>query len=154
MNTSNFRIAASSSVLRIHSVEQLMIRSLITIAVLAHLIVSILHGYAHMELAVHLSQWQTAYVFVVITAAPLVSLALLWLRKIRLGLLLFAMSMAGSLVFGVYYHYIAISPDHVSHLPSGDSQGLFRLTAFLLGLTEGFGFTIALLGFRGSLPYK
>ena len=56
--------------------------------------------------------------------------------------------MAGSLLFGAYYHYVFVSPDHVSHLPPGDAQGLFRVTAALLSVTEFFGLIIALIGYR------
>ncbi len=56
--------------------------------------------------------------------------------------------MAGSLIFGVYYHFVAVSADHVSHLPPGEAQGLFRLTALLLAATETFGLAFGLLGLQ------
>jgi hypothetical protein len=58
--------------------------------------------------------------------------------------------MAGSLIFGVAYHYVVISPDHVSHIPPGDAQGLFRTTALLLVLTELFGVVVGLWALRES----
>jgi len=125
-----------------------MIRSLSTIAVLAHLLVSLVHGYAHTELGVGLSAWQNWYVVVVITLAPLVALALVWMRQERVGFALLVISMAGSLIFGGYFHYIGISPDHVSHLPPGDAQGTFRVTAVLLLATEMFGAVVGVLGMR------
>jgi len=125
-----------------------MIRSLSTIAVLAHLLVSLVHGYAHTELGVGLSAWQNWYVVVVITLAPLVALALVWMRQERIGFALLVISMAGSLIFGGYFHYIGISPDHVSHLPPGDAQGTFRVTAVLLLATEMFGAVVGVLGMR------
>ena len=125
-----------------------MIRSLCTIAVLVHLLVSLVHGYAHTELGVGLSAWQNWYVLIVITVAPLVALSLIWTRHRRIGFLLLIASMAGSLTFGAYYHYVAISPDHVSHLPAGDAQGLFRVTAVLLLATELFGAVVGVLGMR------
>lgn len=125
-----------------------MIRSLCTIAVLAHLLVSVFHGYAHTKLGVGLSPWQTWYVLIVITAAPLLALTLIWTRHRRLGILLLIASMAGALIFGAYYHYVAISPDHVSHLPLGDAQGLFRLTALMLVVTEVLGLVVGLFGLR------
>ena len=125
-----------------------MIRSLCTIAVLAHLLVSLVHGYAHTELGVGLRAWQNWYVLIVITVAPLVALSLIWTRHRRIGFLLLIASMAGSLTFGAYYHYVAISPDHVSHLPAGDAQGLFRVTAVLLLATELFGAVVGVLGMR------
>ena len=127
-----------------------MIRSLATAAVLAHLIVSIFHGYAHTQLGVGLNAWQNWYVLIVITVAPLVSLILIWTRHRRLGFLMLAISMAGSLLFGGYYHYVEISPDHVSHLPPGDAQGMFKLTAGLLVATEVIGLFSGVLGLRAG----
>jgi hypothetical protein len=119
-----------------------------TIAILVHLVVVLLHGEAHKHLGVELNFWQTAYAAIVIVAGPLSAAPLLWTRHARLGFLLLVISMAGSLSFGVYYHFIAISVDHVSHLPPGDAQGLFRLTALLLAATEVFGVACGLYGLR------
>jgi hypothetical protein len=123
-------------------------KALATIAVLVHLGVSLVHGYAHNQLGVGLSAWQNSYVLIVITLAPLIALALVWTRRSRAGFALLAISMAGSLIFGGYFHYIGISPDHVSHLPTGDAQGMFRVTAVLLLATELFGSVVGVLGMR------
>lgn len=123
-------------------------RSLATVAVLAHLAVSLVHGYAHTQLGVGLSTWQNFYVIIVITFAPIVALALVWTRHSRIGFILLALSMIGAFVFGGYYHYVGISPDHVSHLPPGDAQGMFRVTAVLLLATELFGAVVGVLGIR------
>ena len=125
-----------------------MVRWLSTAAVLAHFVVSWLHGRAHAELGVGLNAWQHAYVVVVILVAPIVAMVLVWTRYARVGFLLLTLSMAGALVFGGYFHYIGVSPDHVSHLPPGDAQGAFRTTAFLLVLTELLGVVVGLLGLR------
>src|SRR3954466_3468064 len=98
-----------------------MHRSLAVIAVLAHFIVTVLHGRAHTELAVALNGWQQVYAIAVILVAPLIAAGLLLTRYARLGMWLLVIAMAGSLIFGVYFHYVAISPDHVSHLPPGES---------------------------------
>src|SRR5262249_20313846 len=122
-----------------------------TVAVLVNLIVNMLHGRAHATLGVGLSSWQKVYVGVVILIAPLVAMVvLLWTRHDRLGLWLLVVSMAASLIFGVIYHYVVISPDHVSHLPPGDAQGMFRTTAMLIILTELFGVIVGLLGLRSK----
>src|SRR5215813_8391902 len=122
-----------------------------TVAVLVNLIVNMLHGRAHATLGVGLSSWQKVYVGVVILIAPLVAMVvLLWTRYDRLGLWLLVVSMAASLIFGVVYHYVVISPDHVSHLPPGEAQGLFRVTALLLMLTELFGVVVGLFALRSS----
>lgn len=125
-------------------------RILCTVAVLAHLVVNVLHGRAHESLNVGLSAWQNIYVITVILIAPLVAMLLVWTRYARLGLLVLVSSMAGSLIFGAIYHYVVVSPDHVSHLPPGDAQGLFRMTALLLVLTELFGLVAGLLGLRST----
>lgn len=125
-------------------------RILGTVAVLAHLVVMMLHGQAHDKLSVGLSSWQNIYVLVVIAIAPLVAMVLLWTRFAYSGLLLLVVSMAASLIFGVIYHYVVVSPDHVSNLPAGDAQGQFRMTAALLVLTELFGVVVGLLGLRSQ----
>lgn len=126
----------------------MMIIRLGIVAVLVHQVVSLAHGYAHTQLGVGLSTWQNFYVLSVITLVPLIALIFLWLRRSRVGFMVLALSMAGSFIFGAYYHYIGISTDHVSHLPPGDAQGLFRLTAVLLLASELFGFIVGVIGLR------
>lgn len=114
-----------------------------TIVVLAHLVVNLLHGNAHTSLGVGLSSWQTVYVLSVILLAPLLALVLSFTRYLRAALWLLLLSMLGSLIFGFLYHYIIISPDHVAHLPPGDARGLFRATALLLLVTEALAVVVA-----------
>lgn len=115
-----------------------------TVAVLVQLAVVLLHGRAHEALRVGLNAWQNVFVLVVIVIAPLIAMLLVWTRIARLGLWVLVVSMAGSLIFGAIYHYVNISPDHVSHLPAGDAQGTFRTTALLLILTELLGIVVGL----------
>lgn len=122
--------------------------------VLAHFIVVIFHGSAHTNLKIGLATWQTIFLFIVIVLAPMVAAILIWTRLSRVGFGLLAASMTGALLFGVYFHYLAISPDHVSHLPPGDAQGTFRLTALLLAITEAIGLTIGLTGLPGVARTK
>lgn len=125
-------------------------RIVCTFAVLAHLVVNVLHGRAHESLGVGLNTFQNIYVITVILIAPLIAMLLLWTRYARTGLLLLVISMAGSLIFGAIYHYVIVSTDHVAHLPPGDAQGMFRITAVLLILTELFGVIVGLLGLRSN----
>ena len=125
-------------------------RALVTIAVLAHLIVNVLHGQAHTSLGVGLSNWQNVYVLTVIVVAPLLALALTFTRYARVGLWLLLVSMLGSFIFGGLYHYVIISPDHVSHLPPGEARGLFRGTAMLLLITEALGLLVAAIALQRS----
>jgi len=125
-------------------------RIVCTVVVLVHLVINVLHGRAHGELGVGLSAWQNIYVITVILIAPLIAMPLVWTRYARLGLLVLVISMAGSLIFGVIYHYVVVSPDHVSHLPPGDAQGVFRMTALLLVLTELLALAAGLFGLRSN----
>jgi hypothetical protein len=127
-----------------------MVRWLATLAVFSHAAVSWLHGNAHKELGVGLELWEKIFVHVVIQVAPVVALVLIWTPLKRCGYLTLALSMAGSLVFGVYHHYMAVSPDHVAHLPPGDAQTLFKATAALLVVTEAIGFVTGVWGWRAA----
>ena len=122
----------------------------VTLVVLAHLVVNLLHGQAHTSLAIELATWQHVYVIVVILLAPLVALALSWTRYARVGVWLLLASMLGALIFGAAYHYIIISEDHVAHLPPGDARGLFRVTALLLLVTETVGVIVAAIIARST----
>lgn len=133
---------------RTRMTKQTQLRVWVAIAVLAHLIVSLLHGQAHTRLGVGLSNWQQTYVLIVILLAPLVALVLSLTRFATAGLWLLFLSMLGSLIFGGSYHYLIISPDHVAHLPPGDARGLFRTTALLLLVTETFGVVVGAMLLR------
>jgi Na+(H+)/acetate symporter ActP len=80
----------------------------------------------------------------VIAAAPIVALVLYWTRFAASGALLLGVSMLSGMLFGIYYHFVAISPDNVSHLPPGHGQHFFIATAIalvpleLLGTAYGF----------------
>ena len=115
------------------------------ILVALHFLVSAVHGAAHVNLHISLNTWQTVYVFVVITALPLVSGFLLW-RNARSGFLLLLFSMMGALVFGGYYHFIATGADNVSSLGSHTWSAPFQVTAVLLAVTEAVGVLTAVLG--------
>jgi hypothetical protein len=128
--------------------KQTQLRAAVMIAVLAHLVVVLLHGQAHTRLGVGLTNWQQLYVLTVIVLAPLVALVLSLTRFASAGLWLLFLSMLGSLIFGACYHYLIISPDHVAHLPLGEARALFRITALLLLVTETFGVVVAVLTLR------
>ena len=120
----------------------------VTVVVLSHLVVNVLHGRAHTDLGVGLTSFQQFYVVAVIVVAPLVALLLSWTRYARAGLWLLLVAMLGSLIFGACYHYIIVSSDHVAHLPPGEARGLFRITALLLLITEALGVVVAAMAVR------
>lgn len=110
-----------------------------TAIVLVHLAVNILHGAAHRELQIGLSSAETLFVVVVILAGPLVALPLLWSAWQRAGLGLLALTMAGSLAFGLYHHFVAMGPDHVAEQAPGAWGITFVVTACLLFIVEALG---------------
>jgi hypothetical protein len=113
--------------------------------VLLHLVVSVPHGMAHSELHIQMQLWQNVYIWLIITILPLVAAILIWKRR-RAGFLLLLLSMAGSFLFGVFYHFIAAGPDNVAQA----ATGTFRMTAVLLALIEAAGVVIGLLGWLRS----
>lgn len=110
-----------------------------TIVVVIHAIVVALHGLAHEKIPVSLSLLQSLFVGSIIVIAPLSAMILLWTPFQQVGSWLLLSSMAGANLFGVYYHFIVISPDHISQVPFAGFGILFRITTILLFLTEGLG---------------
>ena len=121
-----------------------------TVTVAVHAVVGVVHELAHRDLGIELTTAQTVFVNLVITATPVVAVLLLWSRFKRTGAILFTSAMAASLFFGLYYHYVLVSPDHVSHLPDGDLQSAFRITALLLALLQAMGTAIGIWGMTPS----
>ncbi|MGH9904991.1 MAG: hypothetical protein ACRD8U_05320 [Pyrinomonadaceae bacterium] len=115
-----------------------------SVVVLLHAVINIAHAVAHRELGITLSGWQTGFIAIVIAVGPIAAAVLLWTSRSRLGAWVLGGSMTGSLLFGTYYHYIAISLDHVEHLPPGSQQALFRWTALLLVISETLGLAVSL----------
>ncbi len=118
----------------------------ISTLVIIHLIATLWHGDAHSTLGIDLPTLKILYVYAVILAAPIVSVILVWTRFIVFGAGLFAFSMAGAVVFGVYHHYVLLSPDNIAHLPTGlaEAHSQFIESAALIAIIELLS---ALLGF-------
>lgn len=121
-------------------------RSWLTAVVLAHLLVSIVHGAAHTGAHVPLSPAANLFVVIVILAGPVIGLALTW-PAARIGNWLVAATMGSALVFGVVNHFVFASPDHVGHVDP-QWQLLFATTAVLLSVTEAIGVGVAICGLR------
>ena len=114
----------------------------LTAAVLVHFIVSIVHGAAHGGAHVRLSPMAALYVLVVIVAGPLIGLALMRSGR-RVGSWMIALTLAGSLAFGVAYHFVLANPDHVAHVDPHWRRS-FATTAGLLAVTEALGCVLAI----------
>lgn len=119
-----------------------------TVFVLIHLGINLLHGRAHTELQISLSSFQLLFVVGVILLGPLLAMVLLWTQHQRFGLMLLTASVAGTCVFGLYYHFVIPSPDHVAYVPAGFWGDVFRMTAVLLALSEALGSILGVVWLR------
>lgn len=112
--------------------------------ILIHLVVSILHGWAHQAAMVTLTTFGKVYVGVVITLMPVVAAAFLFTQKKKIGALLLALSMLGSFIFGFWYHFLSNTTDNVTQV-HGPWHSTFLWTAVALAIIELAG---AVVGFR------
>ena len=112
-----------------------------------HFVVVVLHSFAHQLLSVNASPAQLAFIIPVIVVAPVVSGVMLP-RFEKFGTVLLTVSMIGSFIFGVYYHLIADTIDHVAHVaqlePHRWSQ-MFVATSYLLAISEALGAVVGLM---------
>ncbi|HMF93548.1 MAG TPA: hypothetical protein VKE96_04605 [Vicinamibacterales bacterium] len=121
-------------------------RAALAAIVLIHLIVSFIHGAAHAGAQVFLPFAGTLFVYIVILAGPLAGLALMpWRPQAGAGLV--ALTMTGSLLFGLVNHFIIPGSDHVAHV-AREWQSMFATSATLLAVLEAAG---AVLGLRLAL---
>jgi hypothetical protein len=110
-----------------------------------HFLVVVLHSVAHEVLAVKATPAQLAFIVPVIIFAPVVS-GFVLLKFERAGAALLLASMAGSFAFGLYYHFVADTIDHVAHVARMQPafwSATFRVTAWLLAASEVAGVAVA-----------
>lgn len=113
-------------------------RLVITVLALAHAWIAYRHGGAHDTLAIGLPPWKNAFVYVVIVILPLASAAAAWTRWLLPALWVAGLAYAAAAVFGVYHHYVLVSPDNIAHLPAGPEHAhqAFIDSAAWLALVE------------------
>jgi hypothetical protein len=115
------------------------------LVVLAHIIINGIHGIAHQQLGVSISDFQSAYVFLVTLVAPIAAvIMLLFLNKPKIllgGAWLLFVSMLASLLFGIIYHIVLPSSDNIFAVMQNPSlySVVFTSTAILLLIVEGVG---------------
>lgn len=110
-----------------------------TAIVILHLLTNGLHGLAHVKIPVALSLLQSSFVVSVVFLAPIIAAVLLWTPLSRIGCWLLLSVMASSLLFALYNHLIAISPDHISQVSWQGWGLLFQITAYLILVVDGLG---------------
>jgi hypothetical protein len=110
-----------------------------TVVILLHLLITIVHAAAHVQLHVDLNRPAMLFVVGVIVLCPLIALWLLWAMQTFAGLILLAGSMSASLVFGAYHHFYAAGPDQIGSYVSGFWPLAFTASAYGLAITEACG---------------
>jgi hypothetical protein len=118
------------------------------VVILIHLGVSLVHARTHSRLGIGLNAAQEIFVGVVVIIAPPVAGYLLWKDNVRSGGALLAASMAGALVFGIFYHFIAPGADNVNHqFPLGltNWKRFFDQTAVGIAVLELIGLILGLI---------
>lgn len=112
---------------------------LATAVVAFNLIVATLHGLTHAHAEVPLEPLQAVFVQTTVYALPLLAVLLFWTPLRRAGAALLALSMLAALLFGLYFHFVADTYDHVSHRDGTGIGVAFVLTAVLLIPAEAAG---------------
>jgi hypothetical protein len=107
--------------------------------VLVHMLVLFGHGAAHSHLHIEPSPWQRTFIAIVIFAAPVLAALLLWTHWQSAGVVFLGLSLAASLVFGLYYHFGAAGIDNVFNPIHTGWDIWFRISASLLALVEATG---------------
>jgi hypothetical protein len=120
--------------------------------VLAHFAVLAAHGSAHSQLNIGVGMWQKAFIAIIIFVVPLIATTMLWTRVRKLGVILLGLSLAGSLVFGVSYHFLIAGPDNALGPYHSGWGSAFRATALLLALIECAGFAWSVWALRTEPP--
>lgn len=122
-----------------------------------HFLVVVLHSVAHEVLSVKATPAQLAFIIPVIIFAPVVS-GFVLLKFERAGAALLLASMVGSFAFGLYYHFVADTIDHVGHVARMQPafwSAVFRVTAYLLAASEVAGAVAAWMLTAGRpRPFK
>ena len=112
-----------------------------------HFVVVVLHSIAHNVLPVEATPAQLAFILPVIIVAPLVAGVIL-IKFEKAGMILLTATMLGSLIFGIYYHFIADTIDHVAHVAHREPlfwSQMFVVTSYLLAITEAAGAAVGLI---------
>ena len=106
-----------------------------------HFLTVALHSAAHEVLSVKATAAQLAFIVPFIIVAP-VAAGLMLPRLARAGAATLLFSMLGSFFFGLYYHFVADTIDHVAHVARMEPafwSAAFRVTAWLLLVSEAAG---------------
>lgn len=120
-------------------VRAVSLKSIIYSLVLVHAVVSGFHGWSHFYTGVPITLAQNIFIATVIVSMPLLAVVLLTRRRMNAGCAMLSLSMLGSFIFGVVFHFILDTPDLYSNVYGHGSQ-MFFISAILLAALELIGF--------------
>lgn len=115
----------------------------VLVLVVLHYVTNFGHGFTHLGAPVPLTDAQIAFVTLVIGLGPLGALWLLRSDCVPLAWATLAVVLLASFGFGVAFHYLIASPDHVANVPAGPWHLPFGATAFLAAVVDGGGAVLA-----------
>lgn len=122
-----------------------------------HFVVVVLHSIAHQLLPVQATPAQLAFILPVIVVAPVVA-AVMLTKFEKAGMVLLTASMLSSFLFGIYYHFVADTIDHVAHVAHREPlfwSQMFLITSYLLAISEAAGAAVGLISLlRQKQPIK
>jgi hypothetical protein len=122
-----------------------------------HFVVVVLHSIAHQLLPVQATPAQLAFILPVIVVAPVVA-AVMLTKFEKAGMVLLTASMLSSFLFGIYYHFVADTIDHVAHVAHREPlfwSQMFLITSYLLAISEAAGAGVGLISLlRQKQPIK
>ena len=126
-----------------------------TIVVVLSTAANLLHGFAHQgQQVMSFPAWQWAYILSLIYVAPVVAAALLWTRYQRVGAWLLFASMAGSLVFGLAYHFLIPGADNAFTLQPGAWRTTFQVSAALVLLLQAIGSVVGVWALNALSSFR
>jgi hypothetical protein len=117
----------------------------VMMATAVHLAVVAVHGVAHLALGV-LPESAADWIFIgaFIYVAPMAVIGLGRAGRGRVAAALCLVGLSGSLAYGFHHHFVAVSIDHIDHLPAGGAWAqVFRATALGQALIDLAGAAVA-----------
>lgn len=148
----NMKDALRRPVTQTASLDRLM-----AAVVVVHFVVAGTHGVAHLGAGVALTAAQLVFVIVVITAAPFYGLYLHHRRLGPQGAAILVASMAGSLLFGWIFHFVADTSDNVARVEPdvvGPWATAFADSAYTVAGIELLGTLLAVALLRNALSAR
>jgi hypothetical protein len=104
-----------------------------------HLSIHTIHGIIHVPVNVALNIYQILFIIIDIYTLPIIGLNISKNNK-NIRNIIYLLSLFASGIFSTYYHFILISPDHVSKVPLTNLWGyLFHITAYLISIIDTIG---------------